>query len=82
MWGYAPQTRDVPDSDPVLPLSSKPFSSEGDTDAPEAAWQDYLQDPILKASPRPGIPGNVPPGEDLSLRIGWDRFEKLMLAVC
>ncbi|WP_051967379.1 restriction endonuclease [Kitasatospora mediocidica] len=68
----------MPDTDPILPPASSPAS----TDEPDAAWQDYLQDPVLKTSPETGSPGNVPPGEDLNLHIGWDRFEKLMLAVC
>ncbi len=72
----------MPDINPRRPPASTPSSSPADTDAPDTTWQDYLQDPALKASPAPGTPGNAPPGEDLNLHIGWDRFEKLMLAIC
>jgi len=80
------QTGDVAETDPTEPVASTPTSSLAGTDPPEAtsdaAWEDYLRDPILKSPPEPGAPGRVPPGEDLNLHIGWDRFEKLMLAVC
>ncbi|MEU4849641.1 restriction endonuclease [Streptomyces gilvosporeus] len=66
-------------TDPILPASA---CSSSTTDEPDAAWQDYMQDPVLKTSAEPGTTGNVPPGEDLNLHIGWDRFEKLLLAVC
>lgn len=44
-------------------------------------WSTYAVDPNLRNPPSPGSPGRVPPGSDLALNIGWDRFEKLMLAV-
>ncbi|MFD4534701.1 restriction endonuclease [Kitasatospora sp. NPDC058397] len=44
-------------------------------------WARISADPSLQTPPSPGTPGNTPPGEDLNLRIGWDRFEKLLLAV-
>ncbi|HUZ56383.1 MAG TPA: hypothetical protein VMU94_28150 [Streptosporangiaceae bacterium] len=47
----------------------------------EGSWVSCLLDPNLQTPPEPGTPGNVPPGEDLALNIGWDRFEKLVLAV-
>jgi hypothetical protein len=43
------------------------------------SWQECRQDPNLTTPPSDGVPGNVPHGEDLSLNIGWDRFEKLVL---
>ncbi|WP_181799136.1 PDDEXK family nuclease [Kitasatospora acidiphila] len=70
------------DADPILPTATTSSSPPAGADGPDAAWQDYMQDPALKASPEPGTPGNVPPCEDLNLHVGWDRFEKLMLAVC
>jgi len=33
----------------------------------------------LSTPPTPGGPGNCPPGGDLDLHVGWDRFEKLIL---
>ncbi|MFE4397702.1 MULTISPECIES: hypothetical protein [Streptomycetaceae] len=55
--------------------------AEHATDAVVDQWSRISADPNLRMPPAPGTPGNVPPGEDLSLRIGWDRFEKLLLAV-
>ncbi|MFI7103666.1 restriction endonuclease [Streptomyces sp. NPDC050161] len=49
---------------------------------PEAdPWVAYLLDENLRTPPDPGPPGNTPPAEDLNLHIGWERFEKLVLAV-
>jgi hypothetical protein len=45
------------------------------------AWAAYSADPQLRQPPDPGSPGKQPPGEDLNLNIGWERFEKLLLAV-
>ncbi|MFG2815521.1 hypothetical protein [Streptomyces sp. NPDC048410] len=45
------------------------------------AWAPYQSDSNLRTPPGPGTSGRVPPGEGLDLHIGWDRFEKLMLAV-
>lgn len=47
----------------------------------EDPWESFQTDASLSASVAPGPPGNTPPGEDLDLRVGWDRFEKLVLAV-
>ena len=47
----------------------------------EGSWVSCLLDPNLQTPPEPGTPGNAPPGADLALNIGWDRFEKLVLAV-
>ncbi len=44
-------------------------------------WQPVAADPELRLPPSGGRPGMVPPGEDLDLAIGWERFEKLILAV-
>ncbi|MGW7449591.1 hypothetical protein, partial [Kitasatospora sp. NPDC054795] len=44
-------------------------------------WVFHWTDPNLREPPAPGTPGDCPPGEDLNLAIGWDRFEKLLLAV-
>ena len=44
-------------------------------------WVSCALDHNLRTPPSPGTPGNVPPGEDLALNIGWDRFEKLVLAI-
>ncbi|WP_344949142.1 hypothetical protein [Actinomadura miaoliensis] len=45
------------------------------------SWITYVADPNLRIPPEPGRPGNKPAGEDLDLKIGWERFEKLVLAV-
>lgn len=47
----------------------------------DSAWQSIFRDPILSRPPTPGSPGNVPPGEDLRLDIGWERFEQLLVFV-
>ncbi|MEW1828280.1 hypothetical protein [Streptomyces sp. NPDC088196] len=47
----------------------------------EDPWESWNTDPNLSASPEPGTAGNVPPGGDLDLHIGWDRFERLVLAL-
>jgi hypothetical protein len=44
-------------------------------------WLPCEADQNLFLPPAPGTPGNTPPGLDLDLRLGWDRFEKLILAV-
>ena len=44
-------------------------------------WASCQADPNLRTPPDPGKPGNVSAGEDLVLAIGWDRFEKLVLAI-
>jgi hypothetical protein len=41
----------------------------------------WARDANLRTSPSPGSPARVPHGEDLDLHIGWDRFEKLLLAL-
>ncbi len=52
------------------------------TGALEKRWESCTTDPELGAPPSQGSPGNAPTGEDLDLHIGWDRFEKLLVAVC
>jgi hypothetical protein len=42
-------------------------------------WTVCEADENLRTPPTPGMPGNRPPGEDLDLGLGWDRFEKLLL---
>jgi hypothetical protein len=44
-------------------------------------WQSIFVDPVLSRPPAPGNPGNVPPGGNLSLDIGWERFEQLLVFV-
>ncbi|MDQ0750406.1 hypothetical protein QF034_004637 [Streptomyces africanus] len=61
-----------------MPENASPITASAGGEGP---WASSVKDPNLSASPEPGAPGNVPPGEDLDLRIGWDRFEKLVLAV-
>ena len=43
-----------------------------------AEWAPRYSDPIYKR-PIPGTTPTHPAGEDLDLRMGWDRFEKLVL---
>jgi hypothetical protein len=47
----------------------------------DPAWQSISSDPVLSRPPTPGSPGNVPPGDDLRLDIGWNRFEQLLVFV-
>lgn len=51
-------------------------------DAVEERWEVCAADPALSTPPSSGHPGHTPLGEDLDLHIGWDRFEKLLVAVC
>ncbi|MFG2775497.1 hypothetical protein [Streptomyces sp. NPDC048350] len=50
-------------------------------DAAVDRWLPVSGDPDLGHPPSAGASGMRPPGENLDLAIGWDRFEKLMLAV-
>lgn len=43
-------------------------------------WIPLMTDPV-NVPPGPGSPSMRPKGDDLDLRIGWERFEKLVLAV-
>ena len=47
----------------------------------DSAWRSISADPVLSRPPAPGSPGNVPPGNNLRLDIGWDRFEQLLVFV-
>jgi hypothetical protein len=44
-------------------------------------WSDVFGDPRLSSPPSAGSPGNVPPGGNLDLGIGWGRFEHLLVFV-
>ncbi|WP_406502319.1 hypothetical protein [Streptomyces sp. NBC_01602] len=44
-------------------------------------WTPCAGDTNLRTPPSPGSPARAPHGEDLDLHIGWDRFEKLLLAL-
>ncbi|MGW8597602.1 hypothetical protein ACWGLB_01560 [Streptomyces sp. NPDC055893] len=63
------------------PLISDGTSQPPADDTAADRWLPVAADPDLGYPPSAGTPGNRPPGEDLDLAIGWDRFEKLMLAV-
>jgi hypothetical protein len=45
-------------------------------------WVSVAADAGLKSGVSAGQASRTAPGDDLVLNIGWDRFEKLMLAVC
>jgi hypothetical protein len=47
----------------------------------DPVWTSIHDDPVLSRPPSPGLPGNVPPGEDLRLDLGCDRFEQLLVVV-
>lgn len=49
---------------------------------PSEKWQRLSSDSGFRAPPVPVGPGNVPTGGDLSLDIGWERFEKLLVDIC
>jgi hypothetical protein len=44
-------------------------------------WANVYGEPVFGRPPSAGQPGNVPAGGNLSLRIGWERFEHLMVFV-
>jgi hypothetical protein len=45
-------------------------------------WQRLSSDTGFRTPAVPVGPGNVPTGGDLSLDIGWERFEKLLVDIC
>ncbi len=49
--------------------------------ADEPVWVTVAEDAGLASPVEPGTPAMRPAGEDLDLSIGWDPFEKLVLAV-
>jgi hypothetical protein len=55
-------------------------ASAAEPDSP-GIWEWCDLDPNLQAPPSTGGPGAMPLSEDLVLNIGWDRFEKLALAI-
>lgn len=46
-----------------------------------APWSDVFGDELLSGPPSPGSPGHIPAGANLSLNIGWARFEHLLVFV-
>ncbi|MET9956777.1 hypothetical protein ABZ135_35245 [Streptomyces sp. NPDC006339] len=64
---------------PPSALEATPQAASDDVAADR--WLPVSGDPDLGHPPSTGAPGKRRPGEDLDLAIGWDRFEKLMLAV-
>ena len=46
-----------------------------------APWSDVFGDTLFSGPPSPGSPGHVPPGANLDLNIGWNRFEHLLVFV-
>ncbi|MFI6062429.1 hypothetical protein [Streptomyces sp. NPDC051286] len=65
-----------------LPRPAPKTTPESAVDGTAAdRWLPVSVDPDLSHPPSAGASGNRPPGDDLDLAIGWDRFEKLMLAV-
>ena len=59
----------------------KHYGDRVTTGAGTGPWAPVGTDETLRRPPAPGSAGNRPPGEDLELRIGWDRFEKLVLDI-
>lgn len=56
-------------------------SAPGAQLASASAWTAVATDPGLASPVEPGRPSMSPAGEDLDLGMGWDRFEKLVLAL-
>ncbi|MCZ4587662.1 hypothetical protein O4328_28910 [Rhodococcus opacus] len=54
------------------------MATELEGDDFSVGWAPRYSDPIYKR-PSPGTTPTQPAGEDLDLRMGWDRFEKLVL---
>lgn len=70
----------------VISSSGRDSSSRGSEGAGggnkgAAPWRDWFDDPNLRAAPGAGSPGNTAAGDDLDLHLGWDRFERFMLAI-
>jgi hypothetical protein len=57
------------------------LAAESPDDVGGPLWRSISIDPVLSRPPSPGSPGHVPPGDDLRLDIGWERFEQLLLFV-
>ncbi|MFM9709081.1 hypothetical protein [Streptomyces galilaeus] len=64
-----------------LEMPRQPETACGDSVPAKEVWAPCAGDPNLRTPPPAGSPGRTPPGEDLDLHLGWDRFEKLMLTV-
>src|SRR5437764_996539 len=77
----------VSDQAPGGPTEDRNLGSAADSGADaagvvgEPVWSSIFSDPVLARPPAPGLSGNVPPGGDLRLDIGWDRFEQLLVFV-
>lgn len=72
----SPSTRDHPSNNDSQ--SADPGSAEGQ----QAKWHRISTGGHLSLGPVPVGPGNVPTGGDLSLEIGWERFEQLLVHIC
>lgn len=64
---------DAPPDDNTASAVSQPNDLE--------PWKSIFDDPLLSRPPSAGTPGNVPPGDNLRLDIGWNRFEQLLVFV-
>jgi hypothetical protein len=68
----------VPDETVPTPSTTTPAATSRVTNE----WVSAVADPALRGRVSAGQPSRTALGDDLDLNIGWDRFEKLMLAVC
>jgi len=72
-------------TDPIVPDradgSGIATTESGPGSASRATWIPVGTDPALTSPMEPGTPSATPVGEDLSLSMGWDRFERLVLAL-
>jgi hypothetical protein len=59
----------------------KSEGTSGDRGPAADVWASCAGDPNLRTPPPAGSPGRTPAEADLDLHLGWDRFEKLMLAL-
>ncbi|MEU0558775.1 hypothetical protein [Dactylosporangium sp. NPDC006015] len=70
-----------PPARPIKGTGVRRRSSHAKAAQDPVSWRPVREDSVLSQAPVPGLPGRVFTGGDLDLRIGWDRFEQLLVYV-